>query len=238
MPIFKPPQKAETPFPKSRVWSDKTWADIIEHHILRHEVNDNDYRMTFNDEDRLCVTCYLERGYSLPVPFALVDWAEREMRARQVSPHPSHSDQLRYGRGPRETWAGQGASPDPEKWRAEVAHRLSASSGDLTELFAFGIAHLQLDDRSPVVLRDLPDGALAFSYVTGRRDRWELHSGTIEPLVGGGFDVRDTFASFDRRNMRGGGVCEMARRLTDELVEEAQRLSPDRTDSYSRMPDI
>jgi len=38
--------------------------------------------------------------------------------------------------------------------------------------------------------------------------------------------------------MRGGGVFEMARRLTDEIAEEAERPAPDRADSHSRMPDL
>lgn len=216
MARFQHPPRGEKEFPRSRGWSGKSWAGVIDHHIAFH--GSGDYFIGFDDEDRLCVTCTGEKGYATRIPLPLVDWTEREIAAAGVEAKPNSPYQFRLARGEGGSRLSDAPLPDPESLKLQAAERAGIDPDRLRYFAGASTLNLQIDGEGPVFMRETAMDRFAIAWMSRVDDRWELWTGILDPQEPE--PLRMVRAVGDVRQVRPGGVLA---RMEEFLASKVER---------------
>jgi hypothetical protein len=240
MSAFPHPPRGDKEFPRSRGWSGASWAHVIDHHIKSHAENPGgDYIIGFDDSDRLCVTCYGEKGYATRIPLPLVSWVDREMEAAGVTPLPNHPRQFRLERGPGRSRLSD-EPVDLAALKAEVAAKCGVETEDLIYFPREDLVNLNIDGEGPLLLRETALDRHAVAWMEREENNWQVFYGVIDP--GEADKIRGHWAAKDVRQIRGGSVinwmemklqervdndAEIAQSLVEMRAEQDTNESPD-----------
>jgi hypothetical protein len=177
--------------------------------------------MGFDDDDRLCVVQYGERGFCAKIPNTLVAWSEREMEIANVTPRQAHPQQLRFARGAGGSLMNSRTPAD----RDEVVRKLSEYTGIKPENFKNILNGTLMDfdfgQDFPIKIGQFDSGSFPFAYVAMEDSNWCVFHGTIEPTEDGDAYVTQKASVGDKRRTRGGTVHAFASDKVEGRIESA-----------------
>jgi len=223
MSAFPHPPRGDKEFPRSRGWSGATWAHVIDSHVQSHAQNPTgDYIIGFDDADRLCVTCYGEKGYATRIPLPLLEWVDREMTAAGVTPIPNHPRQFRLYRGEGRSCVSD-EPVDYEALRRGVAAHCGVEPDDLSFLPSQNLINLNLDGEGPILLRETPMRRHAVAWMERDGDYWHVFQGVIDPQEAD--KLRGSWAMKHVGQIRGGSVINWMEMKLEERVTADREMA-------------